>query len=51
MENTTKAKATLTNVAGQAVHGLNNTASHFAAHSTTTEAGVPVSLVVEINIL
>ena len=36
MENATK--ATLTNVAGQAVHALNNTASYFAAHSTTVEA-------------
>ena len=36
MENT--AKSTLSNVAGQAVHALNNTASQFAAHSSTIEA-------------
>ena len=36
MENATK--TTLTNVAGQAVHALNNTASQFAVHSTTVEA-------------
>ena len=42
MENATK--ITLTNVAGQAVHALNNTASQFAAHSTTVEvAGSPVA--------
>jgi hypothetical protein len=41
MENATK--TTLTNVAGQAVHALNNTASQFAAHSTAVEAaGLPV---------
>ena len=50
MENATK--ATLTNVVRRAFLALNNTASHFAAHPTTTEAvGVPISLVVEINIL
>ena len=36
MENATK--TTLTNVAGQVGHALNNTASQFAAHSTTIEA-------------
>jgi uncharacterized membrane protein (Fun14 family) len=36
MENATK--TTLTNVAGQMGHALNNTASQFAAHSTTVEA-------------
>ena len=36
MENATR--STLTNVAGQAVHALNNTASQFAAHSSTVEA-------------
>jgi hypothetical protein len=43
MENATK--TTLTNVAGQAVHALNNTASsQFAAHSSTIEAaGLPVA--------
>jgi hypothetical protein len=42
MENATK--TTLTNIAGQAVHALNNTASQFAAHSTTVEAtGLPVA--------
>ncbi len=41
MENT--AKTTLTNVAGQVGHTLNNTASQFAAHSTAVEAaGLPV---------
>jgi uncharacterized membrane protein (Fun14 family) len=41
MENA--AKATLTNVAGQTVHALNNTASQFTAHSTTVEAaGLPL---------
>jgi uncharacterized membrane protein (Fun14 family) len=39
MENATK--TTLTNVAGQAVHALNNTASQFATHSTTVEASLP----------
>jgi uncharacterized membrane protein (Fun14 family) len=41
MENATK--VTLTNVAGQAVHVLNNTSSQFAAHSTTVAAGLPVA--------
>jgi uncharacterized membrane protein (Fun14 family) len=42
MENT--AKTTLTNVAGQVSHALNNTASQFAAHSTTIEtSGLPVA--------
>jgi uncharacterized membrane protein (Fun14 family) len=42
MENATK--ATLTNVAGQAVHAFNNTATQLAAHSTTVEAtGLPVA--------
>jgi uncharacterized membrane protein (Fun14 family) len=42
MENT--AKNTLTNVAGQVGHALNNTASQFAAHSSTIEAsGLPVA--------
>ena len=42
MENATK--TTLTNVAGQAVHALNNTASQFVTHSTTLEvAGLPVA--------
>ncbi len=42
MENATK--STLTNVAGQAVHALNNTASQFAAYSTTLEAtSLPVA--------
>jgi len=36
MENATK--ATLTNVAGQAIHALNNTASQFVTHSTIAEA-------------
>jgi uncharacterized membrane protein (Fun14 family) len=36
MENATK--TTLTNVATQVGHALNNTASQFAAHSSTTEA-------------
>ena len=43
MENATR--TTLSNVAGQAVHALNNTASQFAAHSTTVEAaGLPVAV-------
>ena len=43
MENATR--STLTNVAGQAVHALNNAASQFAAHSTTEEvAGLPWQL-------
>lgn len=41
MENATK--TTLTNVAGQAVHALNDTASQFAAHSTNEAAGLPVA--------
>ncbi len=42
MENT--AKTTLTDVAGQAVHALNNTASQFAARSSTIEASsLPVA--------
>ncbi len=42
MENATK--TTLTNVAGHLGHALNNTASQFAAHSTTVEAaGLPVA--------
>jgi|SRR5437899_4677134 len=36
MENATK--ATLADVAGQAVHALNNTASQFATYSTSMEA-------------
>ncbi len=36
IENATK--TTLTNVAGQAVHALNNTASQFAEHSTAAAA-------------
>jgi len=31
-------KTTFTNITGQAVHALNNTASQFAAYSTTVEA-------------
>ena len=42
MENATR--ATLTNVAGQLGHALNNTASQFATHSTDVEtAGLPVA--------
>ena len=41
MEN--EAKTTLTNAAGQVGHALNNTASQFAAHSTTVEASLPVA--------
>jgi uncharacterized membrane protein (Fun14 family) len=41
MENATK--TTLTNVARQVGHALNNTASRFAAHSTTVEASLPVA--------
>jgi uncharacterized membrane protein (Fun14 family) len=42
IENATK--TTLTNIAGQAVHVLNNTASQFTAHSSTIEAaGLPVA--------
>jgi hypothetical protein len=37
-------KTTLSNVAGQAIHALNNTASQFAAHSATLEtSGLPVA--------
>jgi uncharacterized membrane protein (Fun14 family) len=37
-------RTTLTNVAGQAVHALKNTASQFAAHSATLEtSGLPVA--------
>jgi uncharacterized membrane protein (Fun14 family) len=44
MEMENAAKGTLTNVAGQAVHVLNNTASQFAAHSASVEeAGLPVA--------
>ncbi len=43
MENA--ARTTLTNIAGQAVHALNNTASQFAAHSSTTDvAGLPLAV-------
>jgi uncharacterized membrane protein (Fun14 family) len=46
MENATK--TTLTNVAGQIRHVLNNTASQFALHSTTIEAaGLPVAAAFE----
>jgi uncharacterized membrane protein (Fun14 family) len=42
MENATR--STLTNVAGQAVHALNNTASQFAAHpSAIAASGLPVA--------
>jgi uncharacterized membrane protein (Fun14 family) len=42
MENTTR--ATLTNIVEQAVHALNNTASQFAAHSSTVAAsGLPIA--------
>lgn len=42
IENATK--TTLSNVAGQAVHALNNTASQFAAHSSTVKAtGLPMA--------
>ena len=41
MENATK--VTLTNVAGQVGHALNNTASQFAAPSTTVGASLPVA--------
>jgi uncharacterized membrane protein (Fun14 family) len=42
MENATK--TTLTNVAGQVGHALNNTATQFAAHSTIVEsAGLPIA--------
>jgi uncharacterized membrane protein (Fun14 family) len=44
IENATK--TTLTNVAGQVGHVLNNTASQFAAHSTAVEAAdLPVAAV------
>jgi uncharacterized membrane protein (Fun14 family) len=44
MNNATK--ATLSNVARQTVHALNNTASQFAAHSVTLEsAGLPMAAV------
>ncbi len=37
-------KTTLTNVAGQAVHALNNIASQFATYSSEVEAaGLPVA--------
>jgi uncharacterized membrane protein (Fun14 family) len=42
MENATK--TTLTNVAGQVGHALNNTASQFTPHSTAVEAaGLPIA--------
>jgi uncharacterized membrane protein (Fun14 family) len=42
MENATKTM--LTNVAGQAIHALNNTTSQFAAHPTALEpSGLPVA--------
>jgi uncharacterized membrane protein (Fun14 family) len=42
MENATK--TTLTSVAGQVGHALNNTASQFATHSTTLETScLPVA--------
>jgi uncharacterized membrane protein (Fun14 family) len=45
MENATK--ATLTKVAGQVGHALNNTASQFAAHSTSMEAAsLPMGAVI-----
>jgi uncharacterized membrane protein (Fun14 family) len=43
MENATR--STLTNVAGQAMHSLNNTASQFAAHpSAITASGLPMAV-------
>lgn len=43
MEDTTK--TTLTNVAGQPAHALNNTASQFAERSTTIESsGLPIAV-------
>jgi len=37
-------RSTLTNVAGQAIHALNNTATQFAAHSSAIVAsGLPVA--------
>ncbi|MDP9289951.1 MAG: FUN14 domain-containing protein [Thermoproteota archaeon] len=42
MENATR--TALTNVAGQAVNALNNTASQFAAHpSSITSSGLPIA--------
>ena len=42
MENATR--TTLTNVTGQAVHLLNNTASQFATHSSTiATSGLPTA--------
>jgi hypothetical protein len=42
MENVTR--TALTNVGRQAVHALNNTASQFAAHSSTVAAsGLPIA--------
>jgi uncharacterized membrane protein (Fun14 family) len=42
MENATR--TTLTNITGQAVHVLNNTASQFAVHSSTiATSGLPVA--------
>jgi uncharacterized membrane protein (Fun14 family) len=42
MENATR--TTLTNITGQAVHVLNNTASQFATHSSTiATSGLPVA--------
>ena len=42
MENATK--DTLTNLTGQAIHALNNTASQFATHSSTIEiSGLPIA--------
>lgn len=42
MENATK--TTLTNVAGQVAHALNNTAAQFATHSTAIgTSGLPVA--------
>jgi uncharacterized membrane protein (Fun14 family) len=42
MENATK--TTLTNVAGQAIHALNNTATQFAAHtSSASTSGLPIA--------
>ncbi|MFZ0510127.1 MAG: FUN14 domain-containing protein [Candidatus Nitrosopolaris sp.] len=42
MENATR--TTLTNVTGQAVHVLNNTASQFATHSSTlATSGLPIA--------
>ncbi len=42
MESATR--STLTNIAGQVAHALNNTASQFAAHSSViTVSGLPVA--------